>query len=136
MRFYPESHLVYLPQQIQIGLPNMNPMNDLPPPFDAVWFRLIIGAVFGAIVGSFMTMLVYRLPRGKSIVLPRSACPRCGHVLGLRDLVPLLSWITSGGKCRHCGAAIGWRYLLIEIGFAVVGGLLFNYFLPRLSFLV
>lgn len=90
-------------------------MTDIPPPFDALWFRLLLGIVIGLALGSFTTMLSYRLPRGLSIVHPRSRCPSCGTALGARDLVPVFSWLVMRGKCRHCGTNIGRRYLLIEI---------------------
>jgi prepilin signal peptidase PulO-like enzyme (type II secretory pathway) len=55
---------------------------------------------------------------------PRSHCPTCGTTLQARDLVPLLSWLSTGGRCRHCGATIGARYLWIELACCVTGGLL------------
>ncbi len=90
-------------------------ITDIPPPFDAAWFRFALGFVVGSILGSFATMLAYRLPRRLSIVFPRSRCTSCGTVLGVRDLVPLLSWLSTRGRCRHCSAEIGVRYLVIEI---------------------
>jgi|GEM_PF-2023017 hypothetical protein len=93
-----------------------NPMiYDYPPPFDAAWFRFVLGYVVGAILGSFATMLAYRLPRHQSIVFPRSRCPTCKTILGVRDLVPIFSWLTSRGHCRHCHAKIGAQYLYIEL---------------------
>jgi hypothetical protein len=73
-----------------------------------------IGAL-GLVFGSFVTALSYRLPRGESISHGRSRCPSCAHVLGVPDLVPVLSWVGHGGKCRHCGTKISWRYPLIEL---------------------
>ncbi len=78
------------------------------------WYGACLLTIFGAVIGSFLNVLVYRLPRGISIVTPRSHCPRCKHVLAERDLVPLLSWIAQGGKCRYCKAPISPRYMLIE----------------------
>lgn len=97
-------------------------MTDLPPPFDAAWFRFILGFIVGAALGSFGTMLAYRLPRRLSIILPRSHCPSCGTTLQARDLVPLLSWLSTGGRCRHCHAKIGTQYLWIELAVSVVCG--------------
>ncbi|HET6374556.1 MAG TPA: prepilin peptidase [Methylocella sp.] len=77
--------------------------------------RLIAGILTGLILGSFTTMLSYRLPRGLSIVWPPSHCPACKARLSPLDLLPVLSWVLQRGRCRHCGAFIGWRYLLIEI---------------------
>ncbi|MDE2030225.1 MAG: prepilin peptidase [Alphaproteobacteria bacterium] len=98
-------------------------MTILPPPFDNPWFRFAIGGILGATVGSFVTMLVHRVPRRMSIVWPRSHCPSCGATLGVRDLVPILSWLSSGGKCRHCRAFIGVRYLAIELACALAFGI-------------
>ena len=95
---------------------------DLPPPFDAAWFRFVIGFTLGAVLGSFTTMLAYRLPRGLSIIAPRSHCPACRTTLGRRDLVPLLSWLSSRGRCRHCGGKIGNRYFWIEFASSLSGG--------------
>lgn len=90
-------------------------MTDIPPPFDQAWFLGILGFIIGVAFGSFVTMLSYRLPRGMSIVLPPSACPTCHSRLTARDLVPILSFLFSRAKCRHCGAPIGARYVLIEL---------------------
>jgi leader peptidase (prepilin peptidase) / N-methyltransferase len=94
-------------------------MTDIPPDFDTLWFRLIAGIVTGLILGSFTTMLSYRLPRRLSIVKPRSHCPTCKTPLKPNDLVPVMSWIIQRGKCRYCGTFIGWRYVLIEVVLAL-----------------
>jgi prepilin signal peptidase PulO-like enzyme (type II secretory pathway) len=99
-------------------------MSDIPPPFDLAWFRFAVGFIVGAIVGSFGTMLAYRLPRRLSIVAPRSHCPSCKTPLGVSDLVPMLSWLLGGGRCRHCGAKIGMRYLWIELGCSLACGIM------------
>jgi leader peptidase (prepilin peptidase)/N-methyltransferase len=99
-------------------------MNALPPPFDAVWFRFIIGFIIGACLGSFGTMLAYRLPRDMSILLPRSHCPSCKKSLKSRDLVPLLSYLCGKGRCRYCGRVIGTKYLIIEFACSLSGGLI------------
>ncbi len=72
---------------------------------------LLVAAPF---VGSFLGLLVVRLPVGENVVLGRSRCRRCGTALGPLDLVPLLSWVASGGRCRHCQAALGWFHPGIE----------------------
>jgi prepilin signal peptidase PulO-like enzyme (type II secretory pathway) len=82
---------------------------------DVVWFRFAIGFLCGAILGSFATMLAYRLPRHLSIVFPRSHCPSCNVTLGAYDLLPIFSWLATRGRCRHCRAKIGAKYLFIEI---------------------
>ncbi len=71
-------------------------------------------ALLGLVFGSFATLVSYRLVAGGSIIAGRSRCPHCKTVLGVRDLVPLCSWMTSKGRCRHCQARIHWRYPLIE----------------------
>ena len=71
--------------------------------------------VLGAIFGSGVTALAWRLPRGESWVRGRSRCPACGHTLGPFDLVPILSWALARGRCRYCGVAVSARYPLIEV---------------------
>jgi leader peptidase (prepilin peptidase)/N-methyltransferase len=82
-----------------------------------VLLRLLLGvyaALLGLIVGSYLNVVVHRLPRGISTVLPRSRCPACGAPIRARDNLPLLSFLALGGRCRDCGAPISWRYPLIE----------------------
>lgn len=77
---------------------------------------LVVAAciVMGLLVGSFLTVVVDRVPRGGSVVRPPSACGSCGHRLTALDLVPIVSWIALRGRCRHCGAPIGVEPLVIE----------------------
>jgi len=77
--------------------------------------------VVGLCFGSFLNVCIYRLPRGKSVVTPRSACPHCGDLIPLYHNVPVLSWLILRGKCRSCKRPISPRYLLIEL----LTGLLF-----------
>ncbi len=88
-----------------------------------VWFVLYLGLI-GLVVGSFLNVVVWRLPRRLSIVRPPSACPKCGRRLAARDLVPVLSWLFLRGRCRYCGAPIAVRYPLVE----AFTGLLFAWF--------
>ncbi|HBY64150.1 MAG TPA: prepilin peptidase [Solibacterales bacterium] len=75
----------------------------------------ILAVVAGLLIGSFLNVCVYRLPRDLSVVTPkRSYCPRCEEVIAWYDNVPLLSWILLRGRCRHCGQGIPARYLLVE----------------------
>lgn len=75
----------------------------------------ILAALFGLCIGSFLNVVIARLPDGGSLVKPaRSACPACRHELGGGDLIPILSFLLLRGKCRYCGAAISPRYPLIE----------------------
>jgi prepilin signal peptidase PulO-like enzyme (type II secretory pathway) len=82
--------------------------------FDLFWVRLAFGLVFGGVLGSFAGVLAYRLPRGLSIVAPRSHCLSCNATLGIPDLVPIFSWLVLRGRCRHCGEKIGAASFLIE----------------------
>jgi len=75
----------------------------------------VAAALLGLLFGSFAALVAYRLPRGEAITAGRSHCPKCGHALGLADLVPVLSYLLSRGRCRHCGGGIALRYPLIEI---------------------
>lgn len=73
----------------------------------------------GLAVGSFCGLLLHRMPRGESLVRPRSRCPRCQISLRPADLVPVLSWVRSGGRCRYCLWSIPWRYPAQELGCGV-----------------
>ncbi len=79
-----------------------------------------LAAVLGSLVGSFANVVVYRLPRGASVVTPGSRCPNCGRRLGVLDLVPVLSWLALRGRCRSCGQPISPRYPLVELLFAAL----------------
>jgi leader peptidase (prepilin peptidase)/N-methyltransferase len=67
------------------------------------------------ILGSFAGVLIARVPEGRGVVWGRSACEACGHALGGPDLVPLASFVVLRGRCRYCGAPIGWRHLWVEL---------------------
>ncbi len=77
--------------------------------------------ILGLSVGSFLNVVIYRLPRGESVVRPPSHCPACGRRLALSDLLPLLSYLALAGRCRYCRQNISPRYPLVELG----AGLLF-----------
>ena len=70
---------------------------------------------FGLIFGSFLNVCIYRLPRGLSVVSPRSACPNCGKPVASYDNIPVLSWIILGARCRNCKAHISARYAAVEL---------------------
>ncbi len=76
---------------------------------------VVLVALFSLSVGSFLGLASYRLPRGESLMGPRSRCPQCGCQLGASELVPLFSFLLRRGRCLECRAPIGWRYPLIEI---------------------
>ena len=79
---------------------------------------LIACIVMGLLVGSFLTVVVDRVPRGGSVVQPPSACGGCDNRLTAPDLVPIVSWLVLRGRCRHCGATIGYEPLIIELATA------------------
>ncbi|HWL90935.1 MAG TPA: prepilin peptidase [Actinomycetota bacterium] len=85
---------------------------------DDAWIRALVALPFGLGVGSFMTVAVHRLPRGESVVRPRSRCPACGAEIGARDNVPVLSWLLLRGRCRRCGERISVEYPLVELATA------------------
>jgi len=78
-------------------------------------WQVVLALALGLVMGSAVTALAYRIPRGFSWVRGRSACPSCGSVLEPRDLVPVLSFLWGRGRCRRCGARIAWRYPLTEV---------------------
>ena len=88
----------------------------MPPP---VFFVVYAGLV-GLIVGSYLNVVVHRLPHQQSTVLPRSRCPKCGAAIRALDNLPVVSWLLLGGRCRDCRAPISVRYPLIEL---LTGGL-------------
>jgi leader peptidase (prepilin peptidase) / N-methyltransferase len=77
--------------------------------------RASFAALFGLAVGSFLTVVAYRVPRKESVVAPRSRCPSCGTMIRGRDNVPVISYLLLRGRCRSCGARISPRYALIEL---------------------
>ena len=81
---------------------------------------VVVAGVFGALLGSFLNVCVYRLPRNESIVTPRSRCPRCGRGIAWYDNVPLLSWLALRARCRHCAAPISVQYPLVELAVALI----------------
>ena len=83
-------------------------------------FALIITAIVGLVMGSFINCWAWRATHGESVLAGRSHCATCGHELGARDLVPVFSWLASGGTCRYCGEKVSVRYLLAEVVCAAV----------------
>ena len=79
--------------------------------------------VLGLLIGSFLNVVVWRVPRGESVSHPPSACPSCGHAIRARDNVPVLSWLLLRGRCRDCRAPISARYPAVEALTAVLFGL-------------
>ncbi len=86
--------------------------------FAAVYILAVAG-ILGAVMGSALNCLAYRIAHEKKWAGGRSVCPMCGHALGILDLVPVLSWLFLRGRCRHCGEKISPRYILTELLLAV-----------------
>jgi len=82
---------------------------DTPP---AV--QLIVAALFGSVVGSFLNVCIHRLPRRQSVIWPASACPHCGRALSWYENIPIVSFVVLRGRCRSCSAAIHFRYPFVE----------------------
>jgi leader peptidase (prepilin peptidase)/N-methyltransferase len=80
----------------------------------------VLAAVLGAVLGSFANVVIYRVPRGESIVAPGSRCPHCHEPIRAWDNIPLVSFILLRARCRHCGAPISARYPLVEVLMAVL----------------
>jgi leader peptidase (prepilin peptidase)/N-methyltransferase len=79
------------------------------------WAVALLVFAYGAAIGSFLNVCIWRLPRDESVVFPPSHCPHCDHRLGAKDLIPLLSQLWLRGRCRYCSAAISWRYFWVEM---------------------
>ena len=88
------------------------PMSEMPM-FEIIFFCFVC-IIFGACIGSFLNVLVYRLPRRESLVHPPSHCPRCGHSIRPYDNLPVIGWIKLRGKCRDCQSPISIRYPCVE----------------------
>lgn len=90
---------------------------------------IFVGA-FGSLIGSFLNVVIFRVPAGKSIVTPPSTCPVCGAGIRGLDNIPVVSWLVLRGKCRDCRAKISVRYPLVELGTAVFFSLVTLRFWP------
>ncbi len=88
------------------------------------WLAVAVAFVLGAVIGSFMNVVVYRVPRGESLVHPGSHCPQCDHPIRWYDNVPIVGWLLLGGRCRDCKARISPRYPLVEALVAATSALL------------
>lgn len=96
---------------------------------------ILLGAfVFGAILGSFINALSFRFGTGVSITKGRSRCMRCAHSLSARDLVPVVSWLALGGRCRYCSTKISIQYPLVELTAAALSLLVYLQFPEPLAY--
>ncbi len=94
--------------------------------YHSFWSIFFFG--LGAIIGSFLNVVIYRLPNNLSIAWPGSHCPKCNHPISWYDNVPIFSWLILRGKCRHCHEPIAIRYPLIELSGAILLWTLFMHF--------
>lgn len=76
---------------------------------------IVVCALFGLVIGSFLNVVIYRVPRHESVVTPRSRCPSCGALIKGYDNIPVISWLVLRGRCRTCGAPISPRYAAVEL---------------------
>jgi leader peptidase (prepilin peptidase) / N-methyltransferase len=83
-------------------------------------FVLVFAGLFGAIIGSFLNVVIYRVPLGQSIVSPPSRCRKCGYSLQWFDNIPIVSWLLLRGRCRKCGVSVSWHYPAVELITAVL----------------
>lgn len=90
-----------------------------------------VGAL-GALIGSFLNVVIYRVPAGRSVVSPPSACGNCGNPVRPYDNIPVISWLVLRGRCRDCATRISARYPLVELACAVIFALVALRFLPQL----
>lgn len=89
-------------------------MNTQSTPF-MLAYLVFISFIFGLVMGSFCNAWAWRIANGEKIQKGRSHCPKCGHTLAAKDLIPLFSWLFLKGKCRYCGESISKRYPLAEL---------------------
>ena len=88
-------------------------------PVSTSWLLVFVGLV-GASIGSFLNVLIVRLPKDESIVRPRSRCPGCGNPIAAYDNIPIVSWLLLRGRCRNCKAGISIQYPLVELATALI----------------
>lgn len=79
-------------------------------------YSVLLVFIFGLVFGSFYNVVIYRLPKGLSLIKPGSSCPKCGHELSASELIPVLSYLWQRGRCKACGESISWRYPVVELG--------------------
>jgi leader peptidase (prepilin peptidase) / N-methyltransferase len=94
---------------------------------------VVCGAVFGLLIGSFVNVVIYRVPRDLSIVRPASRCPTCGKPLSAFDNIPVLSWIFLRGRCRQCREPISGLYPIVEVTTGILFGAVVLYGFPRIA---
>jgi leader peptidase (prepilin peptidase)/N-methyltransferase len=98
-------------------------------------YQLAVAAAFGAVIGSFLNVCIYRIPKGRSVVWPGSACGSCGHMLAWYENIPIVSYLVLRGRCRACRSPISLRYPLVEFLTAAMFALAFWWYGPTLLLL-
>jgi leader peptidase (prepilin peptidase)/N-methyltransferase len=96
----------------------------------AFWITITFSTFLGAVIGSFLNVCIYRLPRSASVVWPGSACPHCRRALAWYENIPVVSFLALGGKCRTCRTPIGIQYPIVEAITAVMFGAAWWYYGP------
>jgi len=84
------------------------------------WVVVAVAFIFGAVLGSFLNVVITRVPKHESVVRPASHCPSCGTPVSPRDNIPVISWLVLRGRCRSCGWRIPVRYWLVEVAVGVL----------------
>ncbi len=97
-------------------------MSEIP-----LWFGYIVFFILGSLLGSFGNVIIYRLPKGLSVVKPRSHCQGCNKMVAWYDNIPIISWLVLKGHCRYCQAKFSFRYLMVELITAVLFALTFHF---------
>lgn len=98
-----------------------------------LWWWVVLAGLLGLAVGSFWTVVVWRWPRGESVVRPRSHCTGCERTLHTRELVPVGSWLWQRGTCAECDSRIHWRYPAIELATGIMAAGAIWHFGPTLN---
>lgn len=98
--------------------------------------ELFIVAIFGLLIGSFLNVCIFRIPKKESIAFPRSHCLNCLTVLKARDLIPVFSYIFNKGKCKYCGKKISFKYIFVEVANMIIYIILYINFDITTQFLV
>jgi prepilin signal peptidase PulO-like enzyme (type II secretory pathway) len=89
--------------------------------------------IFGACIGSFLSVILHRTRTNESFCRGRSKCPKCAHILAVFDLIPLLSWVFCGGKCRYCKKPVSWQYPALELALGTAFTLVYYFRHPDFS---
>lgn len=98
--------------------------------------HVVTAMLLGLVIGSFVNVVVARLPERRSLLRPGSVCPGCGAAIAWHDNIPVVSFVALGGRCRACGMRISWRYPVVELATAALWGLAWKTWGPTIDFAV